>query len=136
MAIRLGVILLFADDFAAMRRFYGETLGLPERRDIDPGPPYEAGETWTFFDTPGGGIELFDRGKHGDWLELSSPRGNAIVLAFRVDQLDETVASLRAAGVGFDGDVSTQEWGSSAYLRDPEGNLVQLYTPSTGSSLT
>src|SRR5262249_5176753 len=47
-----------------------------------------------------------------------------------VDDLPGEVARLRAAGVQFRNDIVTGPGGSQILLRDPAGNLVELFQPS------
>jgi catechol 2,3-dioxygenase-like lactoylglutathione lyase family enzyme len=47
-----------------------------------------------------------------------------------VDDLAAEVARLRAAGVAFRNDIVTGPGGSQILLRDPAGNLVELFQPA------
>lgn len=47
-------------------------------------------------------------------------------LSFQCDDLEKTVAELRAKGVAFDGDIERADWGSSAIFKDPDGNSFVL----------
>ena len=47
-----------------------------------------------------------------------------------VDDLQGDVARLRAAGVEFRNDVVTGPGGSQVLLKDPSGNLVELFQPA------
>jgi catechol 2,3-dioxygenase-like lactoylglutathione lyase family enzyme len=47
-----------------------------------------------------------------------------------VDDLPGEVARLRAAGVQFRNDIVTGPGGSQILLRDPSGNLVELFQPA------
>lgn len=49
-------------------------------------------------------------------------------IAFEVDDLDEECARLAAAGYEITGP-SRFPWGRSAYLRDPDGRMVELHGP-------
>jgi catechol 2,3-dioxygenase-like lactoylglutathione lyase family enzyme len=46
-----------------------------------------------------------------------------------VDDLVAEVARLRAAGVEFRNDIVTGPGGSQVLLKDPSGNLVELFQP-------
>ena len=56
---------------------------------------------------------------------------------FRVDDLDGLIAGLKAAGIAVE---TRGEWDSEvgrfARIHDPEGNPIELWEPSTGSSAT
>jgi predicted enzyme related to lactoylglutathione lyase len=61
--------------------------------------------------------------------ERPSPGGwNRIHLV--VEDLSAEVARLRAAGVQFRNDIVTGPGGSQILLKDPSGNLVELFQPS------
>ena len=47
-----------------------------------------------------------------------------------VDDLPGEVARLRAAGAQFRSDIVTGPGGSRVHLRDPSGNLVELFQPA------
>ena len=52
----------------------------------------------------------------------------AAVVYFEIEDLDEGVAQLRAAGVVFESEPRDQPWlWREAYVRDPAGNLLCLY---------
>ena len=51
---------------------------------------------------------------------------------FRVADLDAMVAQLRDAGVAVEVDPEAYPFGRFAQLRDPEGNVVQLWQPLAG----
>jgi hypothetical protein len=54
----------------------------------------------------------------------------AVMVNFRVRDLDAMVAQLRAAGADVAGDIETEEGtGRFAWVVDPEGNRVQLWEP-------
>ena len=50
-------------------------------------------------------------------------------LSFYCDDLDQTMAELKARGVEFTGDVSEQDWGRLAYFKLPGGQQAELYQP-------
>jgi catechol 2,3-dioxygenase-like lactoylglutathione lyase family enzyme len=53
---------------------------------------------------------------------------NNIVLYFECDDLDKTVAELKAAGLSFDEDPADRDWlWRQAYLKDPNGNKICLF---------
>ncbi|MET0557188.1 MAG: VOC family protein [Solirubrobacterales bacterium] len=78
----------------------------------------------------------------GDWAEIragdaviglnanESPAGSGgAVIAFSVDDLDQTVERLRGEGVEFSGEISEHPWGRIAPFKDPDGNDLQVYAP-------
>ena len=60
---------------------------------------------------------------------LPLPRQNASVITFRVDDLEQAVERLQAAGVHVL-PIHRAEWGAAAHFRDPEGNELQVYEPA------
>ena len=56
------------------------------------------------------------------------PTGQGVVVYFELEQLDEKVAELQAAGIVFDLLPTDQSWlWREARLRDPDGNQLILY---------
>jgi catechol 2,3-dioxygenase-like lactoylglutathione lyase family enzyme len=54
----------------------------------------------------------------------------AVMINFRVRDLDAMIAQLRAAGADVDDEIEIEEGtGRFAWVRDPEGNRVQLWEP-------
>jgi predicted enzyme related to lactoylglutathione lyase len=124
--VRLGLTLIYAENFPAMLAFYRDVLGL-EIADVDPGEGHRVGVDWVQFASGDSGkIELFDHAVFGTQLELPLPRTNASVITFEVDDLDAEAERLEANGVellskGWYG------WGGAAHFFDPEGNHLQIF---------
>jgi predicted enzyme related to lactoylglutathione lyase len=51
------------------------------------------------------------------------------MLNFRVDNLDQLLADLGAAGVNIDPKREEHPYGRFAWISDPEGNRVELWEP-------
>ena len=94
--MKLGVVLIYAEDFEAMVSFYRDDLGL-EAVEIDPGDEYEEGVDFTFFDAGGAGVEIFDRAVHPP--DLPSSTGGAVRAGFQADDLDAARSRLIARGI-------------------------------------
>ncbi|KUH88869.1 MULTISPECIES: VOC family protein [unclassified Mycobacterium] len=112
------------DDVDAAVDFY--TSQFQFEVGMRPGPGFamlRRGALRLLLNSPGGG------GGAGQTLEDGSqpaPGGwNRIQLP--VNHLDDTVASLRDAGVELRGEVITGRGGRQALVRDPSGNLVELF---------
>ena len=58
-----------------------------------------------------------------------SPSHSAVMINYRVDNLDEMLAQLRAAGVEVVGGPESHENGKFAWVMDPDGNKVELWEP-------
>jgi predicted enzyme related to lactoylglutathione lyase len=124
--MRLGLTLIYVEDFEAMFAFYRDVLGLAAT-SADPGAGYEVGVDWAQFgDGHGGEIELFDHARFGKTFRFPLPRANANVITFRVDDLAAETRRLRAGGVEFFSE-GWYDWGGAAHFYDPEGNHLQLF---------
>jgi predicted enzyme related to lactoylglutathione lyase len=124
--VRLGLTLVYAEDFATMFAFYRDVLGL-ETTDVDPGEGHRIGVDWAQFGTSAGGrLELFDHARFGTTLDFPLPRANATVITFEVDDLDAEADRLEAAGVEFFSR-GWYSWGGAAHFYDPEGNHLQIF---------
>jgi predicted enzyme related to lactoylglutathione lyase len=64
--------------------------------------------------------------KESKWF---SPSDSPFMINYRVDNLDEMIAQLRADGVEVVGGPESHENGKFAWIMDPEGNKVELWEP-------
>lgn len=101
---RIGGLFLRADDPARLGRWYADHLGV----EVAPEPA-----------DPTPGLSMF----------TAMPAGGTAT-SFEVPDLDAMVAQLRGAGIDVDFDPAGHRGGRFASLRDPEGNLVQLWQPT------
>ena len=116
-----GVFLKSKGDSAALATWYQRHLGMPL-------------ESW------GGAVlrwpddKAEDRGltvwhlaaKDSKWF---SPSDSSFMINYRVDNLVELLAQLRAAGVEVFKGPESAENGKFAWIMDPEGNKVELWEP-------
>jgi lactoylglutathione lyase len=123
--MELTQIRLIVSDFPAAFRFYRDVLGLTPQESSDAGP-------YAKFSLPQGSaaIALHDRADLAQVLpELTSTSegGERTLIVIKVDDVDATLAQLRERGAKIEKDAS-ERWGRLrvAYLRDPEGNLIEL----------
>jgi catechol 2,3-dioxygenase-like lactoylglutathione lyase family enzyme len=123
--VRLDIVLISTADFPAMLAFYRDVLGLRLIEDEDPDPAvHEPGVDWAAFDAGGMRLELFGTAEAGP----DDRDRVAIVPAFRVEKLADVVTELEERGVTFT-ERGQEAWGAYANLRDPDGNLLNLYEP-------
>ena len=112
-------LVLEVVDLAASERFYAETLGLPV---VDRWPDREA--VWVM---AGEGTRI------GLWkpqVGLFGSRGGVHVhFALHIDEADYDAAVERLRSLGEEIEEAAFEGaGRAAYLNDPDGNLVELWT--------
>ncbi|WP_227980649.1 VOC family protein [Nocardia spumae] len=123
--MHLTQIRLVVRDFAGCVTFYRDIIGLTPQFD-DPRPPYVA-----FKPELGSALALHDRADLaatlGAVLRPAASGADAAMVSLRVDDLAGYIALLRERGaeilsgpVEYDGRIRC------AYLRDPEGNLIEI----------
>ncbi len=117
---RLVEIARFAADLDRTASFYERLLGVkPESLSV--------GETATF---SLGGVKLFLHKRTGGMP--GGPKDEDHI-TFAVEDVDEACARLRAQGIEIEFPPRDFYWGRSAYLRDPDGRLVELHRPPSGA---
>ena len=116
--MKVSQVRLLVDDYAGCVRFYRDTLGLSLGfGDEDSG--------YGSFATDGGTLALFQRSEQTEVATLRDPGDSALVV-LEVEDADAEAARLESHVVG--GPVSRPDWGGRVvYLRDPDGNLVELF---------
>jgi predicted enzyme related to lactoylglutathione lyase len=116
-----GVFFKSRNDKAALAAWYQRHLGIPL-------------ESW------GGAVLRWpddtaeDKGltvwnvaeKASQWF---SPSDSSFMINYRVDNLDEMIAQLRAGGVAITSGPESHENGKFAWIMDLEGNKVELWEP-------
>jgi catechol 2,3-dioxygenase-like lactoylglutathione lyase family enzyme len=116
--MRFSQARLLVDDFGAAVRFYRDTLGLTAASG-------DESSGYASFDTGSGTIAIFERAGQGDVVELRPP-GDSTLLVLEVDDVDAAIAGLDEHVV--QAPVDQPHWGGRvAYLRDPSGNLIELF---------
>jgi len=118
MKIEIGVhhVGINVRDLDACRRFYVEKLGLVELERPDfgfPGAWLQAGRQQ---------VHLLQQASY-----VPAPSGQHF--AFEVAGLDAAIADLRAAGVEVSDAFEIAGVGRQAFLRDPDGNGIELNEP-------
>jgi len=116
-----GVFIKSKGDSAALAAWYQKNLGLSL-------------ESW------GGAVLKWPEDKAEDkgataWAlakkdsKWFSPSESSFMINYRVDNLDEMIAQLRADGVEIVSGPESHENGKFAWIMDPEGNKVELWQP-------
>ena len=117
-----GIFFKSQKDSTKLAAWYQEHLGMPL-------------ETW------GGAVLKWPEDKADDegltvWhvaekdSQWFSPSDATFMINYRVDNLDEMVAQLRAKGIEIISGPETHENGKYAWIMDPEGNKVELWEPT------
>jgi lactoylglutathione lyase len=121
----LGYVVLFADDFDSLLRFYSDKVGLPVRL---------VAEGYVEFAVEGAKFALLSRGRlpemvgqtHAERPKTGCHEGSVTVL---VEDVDRHYGAMVQRGVRFLAEPQDRPWGQrSAYFEDPEGHLIELAT--------
>jgi catechol 2,3-dioxygenase-like lactoylglutathione lyase family enzyme len=110
-------VLIYSQDEAATRAFFGDVLGMP---NID------AGGGWLIFRLPPAelGVHPLGTGAVPGAATVDTHR-----LSLMCDDIDATVTELETKGVTFAGPVEDQGFGRTTDMVVPGGVLVQLCEP-------
>jgi lactoylglutathione lyase len=114
--VKLTHLRLLVTDFGAAFRFYRDTLGLEPSYGDEAGP-------YASFATEPATLSIFTRKGQAETTLLREP-GDGALVPLEVEDVDAEVTRL-----GLGDSVSRPDWGIRvAYLRDPSGNLLELYS--------
>jgi predicted enzyme related to lactoylglutathione lyase len=117
-AVGVGGVFLKARDPKALGKWYAEHLGIPD----------QGGGSLGFDGPESAGMTVF---AHFPVETKYFGEGTQQVMVnFRVDDLDELLKRLEAAGVRIDPKRDDHEYGRFAWIWDPEGNRVELWQPA------
>lgn len=105
-------VALFTDDVEAAKRFYGSLLGSEPEAEWSGGAIFAAGTAKLLVHERVGAVH--EGPPNEDHFALGAP------------DLDGACDELRAQGFVFLVEPRDYPWGRSAYLRDPDGRLVEL----------
>ena len=120
-----GVFFKSRSDNAALAAWYQKHLGMPVESWGG------AALRWPDDKRDDGGVTAWHvAGKDSKWF---SPSDSAFMINYRVDDLDELIATLRADGIELVGGPDSDENGKFAWIMDPDGNKVELWQPPTSS---
>ncbi len=118
--MKFSQVRLLVDDFGAAFQFYRDELGLEPTFGEE--PPYAS------FRAGDGAVAIFERSGQQEAAELRDA-GDSTLLVLEVDDVDAEVERLGDRVVG--GPIDRSDWGGRvAYLRDPSGNLIELFQSS------
>jgi catechol 2,3-dioxygenase-like lactoylglutathione lyase family enzyme len=106
--------MFYSSEAAALRTFIKDKLGLPAT---------DVGDGWLIFDAPEA-----DLGVHPTEGGDGAASGTTGV-SFYCDDIEATVADLKAQGVEFTQDIEDHGYGLVTYFKVPGSFTVQLYQP-------
>ena len=109
---RLVEVAVFTDDVDGTASFYGGLLGAAPVAEWPGGALFAATDTKLLV--------------HERAAAMPDGPPNEDHVALSVDDLDGECAALVAGGFAFLAEPRDYPWGRSAYLRDPDGRLVEL----------
>jgi uncharacterized glyoxalase superfamily protein PhnB len=98
-------------------------LGIPAR---------STGSEYAEFSTGVGVLAIFSAAAQEKYIPHSAEPGNnkSAILEFKVSDVDKEYAKLQNIVTTWVKPPTTQPWGTrSIYFRDPDGNLVNFFTP-------
>jgi catechol 2,3-dioxygenase-like lactoylglutathione lyase family enzyme len=122
MTARLTHACIITTDIERLTEFYTVVLGMPPQTDR---------ADYVEFATAGGALSFYLQSRIEPYAPgATTPRSNrSVMIEFEVADVDAEFERLRDFQIDWVKEPSTQPWGNrSIYLRDPDGNLVNLYT--------
>ena len=114
-------LLIYTANPDADRVFFRDVLGFPS---VDAGT---GDHNWLIFRTGPSELGVHPTGPSHDGATATTPRHHAI--SFIVDDLDSTMAELRARGAEFSSGPDDHGYGIVAMVTVPGADDVQLYPP-------
>lgn len=126
--MQFASIRIITDDLDRLVGFYEQVTGVPAHR---PAPPFAElvlpsvtlaiGHSQT--------VPLFGAGS------ARAADNHSVIIEFRVDDVDAEYARLAPSVADWVQEPTTMPWGNRSMLfRDPDGNLVNLFTPVTAEA--
>jgi predicted enzyme related to lactoylglutathione lyase len=116
----IGGVFFKARDPKALAAWYREHLGVP----VEPGQTY-------------GALKSAGPGEQTAWSTFPTdtayfgPGPAALMVNYRVRNLDAMLAQLRAAGAPVEDKVEEYDYGRFGWATDPEGNRFELWEPKS-----
>ena len=107
--------MFYSSQAEATRAFLRDKLGFPFT---------DVGEGWLIFEMPSA-----DMGVHPADESHEHGRAGTHAISFFCDEIEQTVADLKAKGVEFLGPIADEGYGLVTYFKMPGGITVQLYQP-------
>jgi predicted enzyme related to lactoylglutathione lyase len=115
----VGGVFFKAKDSTALGEWYQKHLGVPVE------PPYGANFMPAMM--PAGGLTVWAPFKHD--TEYFAPSEREFMFNLVVDNLEEALQQVRAAGAEVMDETMDEEYGKFGWFVDPEGTKVELWEP-------
>jgi catechol 2,3-dioxygenase-like lactoylglutathione lyase family enzyme len=107
--------MFYTSEPEALRAFFRDKLGFPA---------YDVGGGWLIFDLPAA-----DLGCHPVEKGEAGPPSGTPDISFYCDNIEKTVADLKAKGVEFTQPISDRGYGLVTFFKVPGDFEIQLYQP-------
>ena len=120
----ISAITLFTEDLPATKAFYERAFGLPVHYEDEASVVFNFGNTLINLLLASEGPDLI-----GPAAVAPAGAGARHQFTITVDDVDATVAELRAKGVELARPVADQGWGRVTAIRLPGGSELGLYQP-------
>jgi len=105
-------------------QFYEPILGLK---------PHRSGKDYAEFHTGAGVLAVYSAAAQEKYISgsVEAAKNRSVILEFRVSDVDKEYRRLQSLVKTWVKPPTTKPWGTrSIYFRDPDGNLVDFYTPA------
>ncbi len=122
----IGGVFLRAKDPKSLAAWYAQHLGV----QLSPwgGAQFE----WKDEVPAGTGVTAWNT--FAENTDYFGPGRQAVMINYRVDDIDGVVASLKSAGATVDDKRMDESYGRFAWATDPEGNRFELWEPVANST--
>jgi catechol 2,3-dioxygenase-like lactoylglutathione lyase family enzyme len=111
--------MFYSSQAAELRTFLRDKLGLPAT---------DVGEGWLIFDAPEADLGVHPTGEAGTAAGgAAAPPSGTADISFYCDDIEATVAELKAKGVEFTQPIEDHGYGLVTHMSVPGGFAIQLY---------
>jgi len=120
--MKMKYTILYVNDVEASIHFYHQILGFPIKLRV---------ESYVEFDTGEVTLSINSRQDVQEALGLPVPEENissqTFEIGFVVDDVNQTIASLKEKGVSIIKEPAKKPWGQTvAYVSDPDGHFIEI----------